>query len=102
MSLIKHPIKFGKLTCWAILLFALMPLFSNAQDTSSSLLNFNKLKIVKSAKNLVDSTKKKLNDNVYIKVNDATKDINNKVNTEIKLIDIRDLIPRNCQIVAKI
>ena len=63
-----------------------MPLFSNAQDTSSSLLNFNKLKIVKSAKSLVDSTRKKLNDNVYNKINDATKDINNKVNAEIKTV----------------
>ena len=90
MSLIKHPIKFGKLTCWAIIIFALTPLFSKAQDTSSSLLNFNKLKLVKSAKNLVDSTKKKLNENVYNKINDATKDINNKVNSEIKNVTTKE------------
>ena len=63
-----------------------MPLFSKAQDTSNSLLNFNKLKLVKSARNLVDSTKKKLNENVYNKINDATKDINNKVNSGIKSV----------------
>lgn len=90
MSLIKHPIKFGKLTCWAIIIFALTPLFSKAQDTSSSLLNFNKLKLVKSAKKLVDSTKKKLNENVYNKINDATKDINNKVNSEIKNVTTKE------------
>ena len=90
MSLIKHPIKFGKLTCWVIIIFALTPLFSKAQDTSSSLLNFNKLKLVKSAKNLVDSTKKKLNENVYNKINDATKDINNKVNSEIKNVTTKE------------
>ena len=63
-----------------------MPLFSKAQDTSNSLLNLNKLKLVKSARNLVDSTKKKLNENVYNKINDATKDINNKVNSGIKSV----------------
>jgi len=86
MSLIKHPIKFGKLTCWAFIIFALMPLYSKAQDTSSLLLNINKLKLVKTAKNLVDSTKKKLNDNIYNKINDATKNVNNKINSEIKSV----------------
>lgn len=86
MPPIKHPIKFGKLTYWAIIIIAFIPLFSKAQDTSSSLLNFNKLKLVKSAKSLVDSTKKKLNENVYNKINDASKDLNNKINSEIKSV----------------
>jgi predicted Zn-dependent protease len=90
MSLIKRPIKFGKLTCWAIIIIAFTPICSKAQDTSSSLLNINKLKLVKSAKNLVDSTKKKLNENVYNKINDATKNINNKVNSEIKNITTKE------------
>ncbi|MEN9700827.1 MAG: hypothetical protein RIR55_130, partial [Bacteroidota bacterium] len=86
MPLFKYPKKINKISCWAIILIAFMPLFTKAQDTSSSLLNINKFKLIKSAKNIVDSTKKKLNENVYNKINEATKDINNKVKSEIKTV----------------
>jgi predicted negative regulator of RcsB-dependent stress response len=86
MPLIKHSLNFSKLSCWVIVIIAFIPSFSTAQDTSSSLLNINKFKLVKSAKIIVDSTRKKINDNIYNKVNDASKDLNNKVNTEIKSI----------------
>ena len=84
MALIKQSLNFSKLSCWAIVIIAFIPSFSKAQDTSSSLLNINKFKLVKSAKNIVDSTRKKINDNISNKVNDATKDITKKVNSEIK------------------
>ena len=91
MSLIKDPKKIHKLISWAIVIIALLPIYSKAQDTSSSMLNVNKLKIVKSAANIVDSAKKKLNEKFYNKINDATKDINNKVNSEIKSVTNKEV-----------
>lgn len=84
MLIFKLLSKYTKIGCLAIVLIALIPLCSKAQDTSGLLMNINKLKIVKKAKSLVDSARNKINEKIYDKVNDATKKLNDKLNSGIK------------------
>jgi len=86
MALIKPRSKYTKIWTMAIILIAFIPAYTKAQDTSSSILNLDKLKIVKKAQNLVDSAKNKLNEKIFNKINNATKDLNNKINEKIKSI----------------
>lgn len=83
MSLIKPQVNHIKICYLAILIIALIPVCSNAQDTSSSILDINKLKLVKKAKSIVDSTRNKINEKVYDKVNNVTNNLTKKVNAEI-------------------
>lgn len=90
MRVAKQPLKFNILLYLAIVIIAYIPGNISAQDTSSSLLNINKLKIVQKAKNLVDSANSKINKKFYDRINDSLKSLSKKGDTKINNLNPKE------------
>jgi len=86
MFLKTNQIKYYKTCLLAICLFVLSPWSVYAQDTSSKLLDLNQNKIIKKINALLDSSQKKIKNDIYNKANEINESATNSLNNVIKKV----------------
>lgn len=86
MFLKTNQIKYYKTCILAICLFVLSPWSVYAQDTSSKLLDLNQNKIIKKINALLDSSQKKIKNDIYNKANELNESATNSLNNVIKKV----------------
>ncbi len=75
----KNSHKITNLIIGIVLAFTLSPVFTKAQDTSKSLLDFNNNKLIKKVNSFLDSNQKRINKAIYNKADSLRGKLNNVV-----------------------